>query len=85
MSELREAMVDKILLKGFTPRTQKIYLDAVSLLARHYHTSPDQLDQDAIQNWLLHLVKERHLATATCRVYLTALRFLSSGFKLATM
>ena len=51
MSELREAMVDKILLKGFTPRTQKIYLDAVSLLARHYHTSPDQLDQDAIQNW----------------------------------
>lgn len=75
MSELREAMVDKMLLKGFAPRTQKSYLAAVSLLARHYHASPDQLDQVAIQNWFLYLVKERQLAPATCRVYLNAVRF----------
>jgi integrase/recombinase XerD len=75
MSALREAMVDKMLLKGFTPRTQKSYLDAVSLLARHYHASPDTLDPVAIQNWLLYLVKERQLAPATCRLYLNAVRF----------
>ena len=75
MSELREAMVDKMLLKGFSLRTQKSYLGAVSLLARHYHASPDTLDQTAIQNWLLYLVKERHLSPATCRQYLHAVRF----------
>jgi hypothetical protein len=62
MSELREAMVDKMLLKGFSLRTQKSYLDAVSLLARHYHASPDTLDPTAIQNWFLYLVKERRLS-----------------------
>ena len=75
MSELREAMVDKMLLKGFSPRTQKSYLDAVSLLARHYHAAPDTLDQAAIQNWFLYLVKERRLSPATCRLYLNAVRF----------
>ena len=75
MSELREAMVDKMLLKGFSQRTQNSYLGAVSLLARHYHAAPDTLDQAAIQNWLLYLVKERHLSPATCRLYLHAVRF----------
>lgn len=75
MSALRKAMLDQMLLKGFSERTQKSYLDAVSLLARYYHLSPDKLSQADIQNWLLYLTKERQLAPATCRLYLNALRF----------
>ena len=40
MKELRKAMIDQMLLKGFSERTKKSYLGAVSLLARHYHLSP---------------------------------------------
>lgn len=75
MSALRDAMVDQMLLKGFSERTRKSYLDAVSLLARHYHLSPDKLSQADIQNWLLYLTKECQLSPATCRLYLNAARF----------
>jgi len=75
MSELRNAMNDQMLLKGFSERTQKSYLDAVSLLARYYQRPPDKLSPSDIQNWLLYLVKERGLSPATCRLYLNAVRF----------
>ena len=75
MKELRKAMIDQMLLKGFSERTKKSYLGAVSLLARHYHLSPDKLTQPEIQDWFLYLVKERKLSPATCRQYLNAVRF----------
>ncbi|VAW57867.1 hypothetical protein MNBD_GAMMA11-1280 [hydrothermal vent metagenome] len=75
MSELRKAMNDQMLLKGFSERTQKSYLAAVRLLAQHYHLPPDKLSHEDIQNWFLYLLKERHVAPATCRAYLHALRF----------
>lgn len=75
MSKLRKAMIDQMLLKGFSERTKKSYLNAVDLLARHYHLSPDQLTQSEVQDWFLYLVKERKLSPATCRLYLNAVRF----------
>jgi len=76
MTALRQAMIDQMLLKGFSERTKKSYLSAVSLLAQHYHLSPDKLSHDDLQNWLLYLVKQRKLSPATCRLYFNAVRFL---------
>jgi len=75
MTALRKTMIDHMLLKGYSARTQESYLNAVSLLARHYHLAPDKLSQADIQNWLLYLVKDRQLSPATCRLYLNAVRF----------
>jgi integrase/recombinase XerD len=75
MNELRQKMIDQMLLKGFSERTKKTYLDAVSLLARYYNLAPDKLQTEDLQNWLLYLVKERKLSPATCRVYLNAIRY----------
>ena len=75
MSELRKAMNDQMLLKGFSEPTKKCYLAAVRLLAQHYHLPPDKLSHEDIQNWFLYLLKEHHVAPATCRAYLHALRF----------
>ena len=75
MHPLREAMLDQMQLRGHSPRTQQSYLNAVSLLSRHYHRSPDRLSHDDLQNWILYLVKERELSPATCRLYLNAIRF----------
>ncbi len=75
MNELRKAMIDQMLLKGFSERTKKSYLNAVSLLARHHHLAPDKLSRSDIQNWFLYLLKDRQLSPATCRLYLNAVRF----------
>lgn len=76
MTKLRQAMIDAMLLRGFAARTHESYLYAVSGLAKYYHRSPEQLGTHEIQAYFLHLVKERHLSPATCRLSLNGIRFL---------
>jgi len=52
------------------------YLHAVTDLARFTHRSPDQLTQTDLQTYFAHLVRERQLANASCRLYLNGIRFL---------
>ncbi len=75
MTPLREKMIDAMRLRGFSPRTHKSYLSAVSLLARHYHQPPDRLTTDQLQAFFLYLVKQRKLSPASCRLYLNGIRF----------
>lgn len=76
MTPLRQQMIDAMLVRGFSPRTHRSYLTAVADLARYYHRSPAQISLAEIEAYLLYLVKERHLADASCRLYLNGLRFL---------
>jgi site-specific recombinase XerD len=57
-------------------RTHRSYLSAVEDLSKYYHRSPARLSTDEVQAYFLYLVKERHLAPATCRLSLNAIRFL---------
>ena len=75
MTPLRQKMIDAMLVRGFSVRTQQSYLDAVVQLSRYYRRSPDSLSVDELQAYFLYLVKERHLSPASCRLYLNALRF----------
>lgn len=79
MTELRQAMIDAMLLRGFAERTQQCYLRSVEGLARYYRRSPSQLSPEEIQRYFLYLVKERHLAPASVRLALNALVFLYRG------
>ena len=76
MTPLRQKMIDAMLVRGFSVRTQQSYLDAVRYLAEYYHRSPEALSTDNIQAYFLYLVKQRQLSPATCRLYLNGLRFL---------
>jgi integrase/recombinase XerD len=76
MTALREQMRDAMLIRGFAPRTQECYLEAVSHLARFYKSSPDQLSAAQVQAWLLHLIKERKLSFSTVNQAGSACRFL---------
>jgi len=49
MSELRNRMIDDMVLRRFSPRTQRSYVGAVKGLAAFYHAPPDQLDPQQIQ------------------------------------
>lgn len=75
MSPLRQQMVDAMELRGFALRTREAYLHWVEDLARHTRTRPDLLDQAALEAYLLHLMRERHLSYSTCTQALHALRF----------
>lgn len=76
MTPLRQQMIDAMLVRGFSVRTHRSYLDAVTKLARYYHRSPQRLTIDDIQTFFLYLAKERRLSGASCRLYLNGIRFL---------
>ncbi len=76
MHPLRQAMLEAMQVRGFAARTQASYLSAVQQLAGHYGRSPARLSDKEIQAYFLHLVRDRHLAPASCRLYLNGIVFL---------
>lgn len=76
MKKLRQKMIDAMLVRGFSPRTHQSYLYAVVKLVTYYRRAPDQLTAEDIQQFFLHLVKDRHLTSASCRLYFNGIRFL---------
>ena len=76
MSKLRKAMIDAMLVRGFAPRTHESYLSSVEGLWKYYKCPLVRLGTDQIQDYFLYLVKDRHLAPASCRLSLNGIRFL---------
>ena len=76
MTPLRRRMIEDMQLRGLTPKTQKVYLDAITKLARHYHRSPDQLSEQEIRDYFFYLSEQKGLARSTLRVQICALKFL---------
>jgi site-specific recombinase XerD len=60
-------MIEEIRLRNFSPRTEKSYVSAMVGLAKYYGQSPDQLSQEQIRAYLLHL-KERGLSLSSRNV-----------------
>jgi integrase/recombinase XerD len=75
MSPLRQRMLDALVLRGMALRTQESYIDAVARLARHYRRSPDTLNAEQVQEFLLHLLRERQRSRSTVNQYGCAFRF----------
>ena len=76
MTELRRRMIEDMQLRGLTPGTQRVYLDAIKHLARHYHQSPEQLSEQEIRDFFFYLSQKKRLARSTLRVHVFAIKFL---------
>jgi len=76
MTPLREQMTNAMRLRGFAARTQEACCAAVGALARHYHCSPDTLNAEQLQSYLLHLITEKKQAYASVNQASCAFRFL---------
>ena len=74
MGALRTKMIEEMKLRNFASRTQKSYLAVMVGLAKHYHQFPDQLTQEQIRTYLLHL-QERGLSSSSQNVAISGLRF----------
>ena len=75
MTELRRRMDDDMVARGFAERTRESYLWAVTGLARFYRRPPDQISDEEVQAYLVHLLRERQRSWSTCNVVANGLRF----------
>lgn len=76
MTELRQRMIQDMRLHGLSEGTQEVYVRAVRNLAEHYNRSPDQLTEDEVREFLIHLTQTKKLARSTVRVHVFAIKFL---------
>jgi len=75
MTELRRRMLEDLQLAGYAQKTQKSYIDAVQRLARYYNRSPDQLAEEEVRRFFLHLINERKSGRSTVTIYLCGIKF----------
>jgi len=76
MGKLHDQMEGDLILKAYSPHTQRAYLRCVRHFARHYMRSPEEMGETEVRNFLLHLVRERQASPATQDMYVNALKFL---------
>jgi len=69
-------MLMDLQLSGAKRSTQRGYLREAANLAKYFNKSPEQLGEDELKDYLLHLMKERHLSDGTLRFYVAGLKFL---------
>jgi len=75
MTELRRRMMEDLALAGYSPKTQRSYLDAVRKLAKHYMRSPDLLSEEEVRQFFLYLINRRKAAKSTVTIYLCGIKF----------
>jgi len=76
MTPLRAAMIRAMQVRGFSPRTHRSYLAAVTDLARYHRRSPAELEVKDLCRYFEHLAIERELSASSCRLALNSVRFL---------
>ncbi len=75
MTALRQQMIDDLVLRGLSAKTQEAYLRTVTRLAAFYGRAPNRISEREIQAYLLHLYREKGFSHSTCNVAVAGLRF----------
>jgi integrase len=68
-------MMEDLQLAGYSPKTQKSYLDSVRALAKYYMRSPDQLSEQEVRRFFLYLINRRMAAKSTVTIHLCGIKF----------
>jgi site-specific recombinase XerD len=76
MGELHDQMKEDLVLKAYSPNTQRNYLRCARNFAKHYMRSPEEMGEQEVRDFLLHLVRDRQASPATLDMYVNALKFL---------
>jgi integrase/recombinase XerD len=75
MTSLRQRMTEDMQVRNLALNTQACYVQQVSLFARHFDKSPEQLGPDDIRAYQIYLTNEKKLATGSVLIAVAALRF----------
>jgi integrase/recombinase XerD len=76
MTPLRQRMTEDMQVRNLSPHTQNSYVQQVSLFARHFDKSPEELGPEDIRAYQVYLTNEKKLATSSILIAVSALRFL---------
>jgi integrase/recombinase XerD len=76
MTPLRQQLLQELVLRGCSARTQEAYIQQVYQLAKYFRQPPDQLANEQVRQYLFHLARERQLAPSSINQAVCALRFL---------
>jgi len=75
MTPLRQRFLDELTRRNYSPRTLEAYLAALVRFSRHFQRSPDQLGQDQIRSFQLHLIQHDQVSWSAFNQIVCALRF----------
>src|ERR1700737_5350017 len=76
MTSLRQRMTEDMQVRNLALNTQTCYVQQVSLFARHFHKSPEELGPEDIRAYQVYLTNERKLATSSILIAVSALGFV---------
>jgi len=76
MTALRQRMTEDMQVRNLALNTQTSYVQQVSLFARHFDKSPEQLGPEDIRTYQVYLTNEKKLAPGSVLIAVAALRFL---------
>lgn len=76
MTSLRQRMTEDMQVRNLALNTQECYVQQVSLFARYFGQSPEQLGPDEIRTYQVYLTNEKKLAPGSILIAVAALRFL---------
>jgi integrase/recombinase XerD len=76
MTSLRQRMTEDMQVRNLALNTQMSYVQQVSLFARHFNKSPEQLGPEDIRSYQVYLTNEKKLAPGSIVIAVSALRFL---------
>lgn len=75
MTPLRNALIQQLTLRGYSPKTHQAYIHWIKSLAGYYRKSPDLLSDDELRHYVLYLATKRGLSASSCRQATHAIRF----------
>jgi len=76
MTPLRQRYLEDLQLRNYSVKTQAVYVECVSLFARHFGRSPEQLGPEEIRAYQLYLIQEKQVSWSRFNQTICALRFL---------
>jgi integrase/recombinase XerD len=76
MGELRDRMLEDMVLRGLRASTQRAYIDCAQQYAAYYRRSPAEMGAKELREYLLYLIEERELKSSSVGVHIGALKFL---------
>jgi site-specific recombinase XerD len=75
MTALRQQLIEELVLRGMSPKTQEAYIHHVYHLAKFHRLAPDKLSEQEVRQYLVHLAQERKLSASTVNQAVNAFRF----------
>jgi site-specific recombinase XerD len=74
-SPLQRRMIEDLQLAGMSERTQQMYVRAVRLLAEHYNKPPDQITEEELRRYFLHIKNDKKWSRAGITISLCGIKF----------